>query len=102
MEIPLGQATRLPPSFHFVATSATDFISKFILGGGDKSRLHEEVTPIVANFYLKRPNRRLRKCEGNGRSEIKNHGDCGTALISMLLVSETTAVPAMRELDHGN
>jgi tRNA-splicing ligase RtcB len=37
--VPLGQATRL----------ATDFISKFILGGGDKSRLHEEVAAIVAN-----------------------------------------------------
>jgi len=35
----LGQATR----------RATDFISKFILGGGDKSRLHEEVAAIVAN-----------------------------------------------------
>jgi hypothetical protein len=42
--VPLGQATRLPPSFpsplrfdaasHFGATGATDFISKFILGGG--------------------------------------------------------------------
>jgi len=31
--LPLGPATR----------RATDFISKFILGGGDKSRLHEEV-----------------------------------------------------------
>jgi len=37
--VPLGQATRL----------ATDFISKYILGGGDKSRLHEEVAAIVAN-----------------------------------------------------
>ena len=37
--VPLGQATR----------RATDFISKFILGGGDKSRLHEEVAAIVAN-----------------------------------------------------
>jgi tRNA-splicing ligase RtcB (3'-phosphate/5'-hydroxy nucleic acid ligase) len=37
--VPLGQATRL----------ATDFISRFILGGGDKSRLHEEVAAIVAN-----------------------------------------------------
>jgi tRNA-splicing ligase RtcB len=36
--VPLGQATR----------RATDFISKFILGGGDKSRLHEEVAAIVA------------------------------------------------------
>jgi tRNA-splicing ligase RtcB len=39
MGIPLGQATR----------RATDFISKFIFGGGDKSRLHEEVAAIVAN-----------------------------------------------------
>jgi tRNA-splicing ligase RtcB len=37
--VPLGEATR----------RATDFVSKFILGGGDKSRLHEEVTAIVAN-----------------------------------------------------
>jgi len=37
--VPLGQATR----------RATDFISKFILGGGDKSQLHEEVAAIVAN-----------------------------------------------------
>src|SRR5689334_19021850 len=32
--VPLGEASR----------RATDFISKFILGGGDKSRLHEEVS----------------------------------------------------------
>jgi tRNA-splicing ligase RtcB len=38
MGIPLGQATR----------RATDFVSRFILGG-DKSRLHEEVAAIVAN-----------------------------------------------------
>src|SRR5215471_8803848 len=37
--VPLGQATRL----------ATDFVCRFILGGGDKSRLHEEVAAIVAN-----------------------------------------------------
>ena len=37
--VPLGQATRF----------ATDFVSKFILGGGDKPRLHEEVAAIVAN-----------------------------------------------------
>ena len=37
--VPLGEATR----------RAVDFISKFILGGGDKLRLHEEVTAIVAN-----------------------------------------------------
>src|SRR5205809_3915243 len=37
--VPLGEATR----------RATDFVSKFILGGGDKSRLHEEVKAIVAN-----------------------------------------------------
>jgi hypothetical protein len=32
--VPLGQATRLPPSFHFGATSVTDFVAQFILGGG--------------------------------------------------------------------
>ncbi|HZQ47237.1 MAG TPA: RtcB family protein, partial [Verrucomicrobiae bacterium] len=37
--VPLGETTR----------RATDFISKFILGGGDKKRLHEEVSAIVAN-----------------------------------------------------
>lgn len=37
--VPLGQATR----------RATDFVARFILGGGDKSRLREEVTAIVAN-----------------------------------------------------
>jgi len=37
--VPLGEATR----------RATDFVSKFILGGGDKSRLLEEVKAIVAN-----------------------------------------------------
>jgi tRNA-splicing ligase RtcB len=36
--IPLGQATR----------RATDFISKFILAGGDKTRLEEELKAIVA------------------------------------------------------
>jgi len=37
--IPLGEATR----------RATDFIRKFILAGGDKSRLEEEVKAIIAN-----------------------------------------------------
>src|SRR6202451_760302 len=37
--VPRGEATR----------RATDFVAKFILGGGDKSRLHEEVAAIVAN-----------------------------------------------------
>jgi len=37
--VPLGEATRW----------ATDFVAKFILGGGDKARLHEEVASIVAN-----------------------------------------------------
>ena len=37
--VPLGDATR----------RATDFISKFILGGGDKTHLHEEVAAIIAN-----------------------------------------------------
>ena len=36
--IPLGEATR----------RATDFISKFILAGGDKTRLEEEVKAVVA------------------------------------------------------
>jgi hypothetical protein len=37
--VPLGEATRL----------ATNFVAQFILGGGDKSRLHEEVAAVVAN-----------------------------------------------------
>ncbi|HLP75717.1 MAG TPA: RtcB family protein [Candidatus Paceibacterota bacterium] len=37
--VPLGEATR----------RATDFVAKFTLGGGDKSRLHGEVAAIVAN-----------------------------------------------------
>ncbi|HTV42429.1 MAG TPA: RtcB family protein [Candidatus Sulfotelmatobacter sp.] len=37
--VPLGQATRL----------ATDFVAKFVLGGGDKTRLREEVAAVVAN-----------------------------------------------------
>jgi tRNA-splicing ligase RtcB len=37
--VPLGEATR----------RAIDFISKFVLGGGDKTRLEEEVKAILAN-----------------------------------------------------
>src|SRR5580692_3725296 len=37
--VPFGEATR----------RATDFVSKFILGGGDKTKLHEEVSAIVAD-----------------------------------------------------
>src|SRR5882724_8899869 len=37
--VPLGETTR----------RATDFISKFILAGGDKARLEEEVKTIIAN-----------------------------------------------------
>src|SRR5215831_16157314 len=37
--VPLGESTR----------RATDFISKFILAGGDKSRLKEEMKAIIAN-----------------------------------------------------
>ena len=37
--VPLGEATR----------RATDFVSRFILGGGDKARLREEVAAVVAN-----------------------------------------------------
>jgi hypothetical protein len=31
--VPLGEATRRPPSLRFGATSATDFVAKYILGG---------------------------------------------------------------------
>ncbi len=37
--VPLGEATR----------RAADFISKFILAGGDKTRLEEEVKAVIAN-----------------------------------------------------
>ena len=37
--VPLGEATR----------RVTDFISRFILAGGDKTRLEEEVKAIIAN-----------------------------------------------------
>jgi tRNA-splicing ligase RtcB len=37
--VPLGEATR----------RATDFVAKFILSGGDKTRLEEEVKAIIAN-----------------------------------------------------
>jgi tRNA-splicing ligase RtcB len=48
--VPLGEATR----------RATDFVAKFILGGGDKSRLQEEVAAIVAspNAFLDDPVRK--------------------------------------------
>ena len=37
--VPLGEATR----------RATDFVCKYVLGGGDKARLQDEVAAIVAN-----------------------------------------------------
>jgi tRNA-splicing ligase RtcB (3'-phosphate/5'-hydroxy nucleic acid ligase) len=37
--VPLGEATR----------RATDFVAKFVLGGGDTSRLPEEVAAVIAN-----------------------------------------------------
>src|SRR5437660_1416927 len=40
--IPLGEATR----------RATDFVSQFILRGGDKTKLEEEIKAIVANPAL--------------------------------------------------
>src|SRR3954463_8086473 len=40
--IPLGEATR----------RATDFISRFILSGGDKTKLEEELKAIIANPAL--------------------------------------------------
>ena len=42
MGIPLGEATR----------RATDFVSQFILSGGDKTKLEEELKAIVANPAL--------------------------------------------------
>lgn len=39
MGVPLGEATR----------RATDFVARFILGGGDKSRLRAEVAAIIAD-----------------------------------------------------
>ncbi len=53
---PLGAAQR----------RATDFISKFILGGGDKTRLREEVAAIVRNpaAFTDDP---LRAVAGNGK-----------------------------------
>jgi tRNA-splicing ligase RtcB len=39
MGVPLGEATR----------RAADFVANFVLGGGDTSRLHEEVAAILAN-----------------------------------------------------
>jgi tRNA-splicing ligase RtcB len=48
--IPLGEATR----------RATDFVSQFILSGGDKTKLEEELKAIVANpaFFAEDPMRR--------------------------------------------
>jgi hypothetical protein len=40
--IPLGEATR----------RATDFVSRFILSGGDKTKLEEELRAVVANPAL--------------------------------------------------
>src|SRR5580658_7257467 len=37
--VPLGEATR----------RATDFVAKFVLGGGDKSKLEEEVKAVIAH-----------------------------------------------------
>src|ERR1051326_1749970 len=42
LDIPLGEATR----------RATDFVSQFILSGGDKTRLEEELKAIVENPAL--------------------------------------------------
>jgi hypothetical protein len=38
LDVPLGEATR----------RATDFVASYILGGGDKLRLREEVAAVVA------------------------------------------------------
>jgi hypothetical protein len=42
----LPSALRFDAASRYGATSAADFISKFILGGGDKSRLREKATPL--------------------------------------------------------
>jgi hypothetical protein len=42
----LPSALRFDAASRYGATSATDFTSKFIRGGGDKSRLHEKATPL--------------------------------------------------------
>jgi hypothetical protein len=36
--VPLGEATRRPPSFHYGATNATDFVAQFIPGGAFQKR----------------------------------------------------------------
>jgi hypothetical protein len=48
--IPLGEATR----------RATDFVSQFILSGGDKTKLEEELKAILANltFFAEDPLRK--------------------------------------------
>ena len=55
----------------------------------------------IAGHWRRQPCLR-QTCEAAGHCETKNQGDSGTALISMWLVSAITAVPAMREFDHGN
>ncbi len=40
--VPLGEATR----------RATDFVAQYILSGGDKTRLEEELKAILANPAL--------------------------------------------------
>jgi RNA-splicing ligase RtcB len=59
MGVPLGQATR----------QATDFVAKFILGGGDKSRLREEVAAIVAKGNAESLNS---AAHGAGRAMSRN------------------------------
>src|SRR6187431_3276290 len=77
MGVPLGEATR----------RATDFISKFILGGGDKNRLHEEVAAILAhpNQFLEDPLRRefaqaLLKAPPPPRAQPVSYRQWGTGL----------------------
>ena len=58
MGVPLGEASR----------RAADFVALFILGGGDNSRLHEEVEAIVANPAAS--DRRIRVVLGSHFHEV--------------------------------
>ncbi len=75
--VPLGEATR----------RATDFVSKYILGGGDKTKLREEVSAVVANpsAFLEDPVRKdfataLLKAPPPPRSEPVKYRQWGEGL----------------------
>src|SRR5262249_57416020 len=75
--IPLGEASR----------RATDFVSQFILSGGDKTKLEEELKAIIANpaFFAEDPMRKeLAKAILNAppppRAEPVKYRQCGEGL----------------------